>query len=161
MSLVIDTVGSPRLFDFISKGKEIKNNKFVNKHDFVLDNFPKYQGKQEILVEDWIDQPVFQAMPSRDVLNYFQHNILPLIDDSQELIKAKFILNAFIKTWSNAKSPSNLLIWDELLLPSIQSNITLSNGYTLYQAIEPFSRMLYYICVNKEEESGATCMAKH
>ncbi|KAH9255719.1 hypothetical protein BASA81_006113 [Batrachochytrium salamandrivorans] len=153
--LVIDTVGGPRFFKALQRARVFPSSTNMEGSLESLPSTPN--NNSEFLFEDWADSPINVPMSVSALKRYFASQIQPQLPKNDT--KAVGIFSNFIQRWGS--SAVSLDVWYELLLPALCSEVVLSNGFSLYEALEPLARMMLYRCVTNEREVGALCHAKH
>ena len=166
--LVIDTVGSPRLFKAIRDGQifssNVKKQKKKEQVKFEKINLTENdEFENSLIYENWVDSPVFTSMPPQQVHDFLIGYLLKEFVQEKDKQNVKLLFEEFLKVYSLSSSPVLMDVWHDLLFPSFCSNIVLKNAITLWEAVEPFVRMIHFTCSKHDEKdfkNGPYCTAK-
>ena len=71
---------------------------------------------------------------------------------AKDIAVVKDIFDRFLFVWERV--PIGLDVWHDLLDPVICSDVLLKNGMSLFEAVEPIARMLYYQCYDPNTPSS-------
>lgn len=164
--LVIDTVGSPRLMKAIMKGQKYPQDTRVppelNMHVELPAASLQDGFENKLVYENWLDSPVFTPMPVSEISAFLKYMLDEFVG-LQHKTQVSSLFSQFTTLLEKQVGLKTLDLWHELLSPSVCSNVTLNNGLSLYEGLEPFVRQMYFTCVQHDAENhrgGPYCTAK-
>jgi len=160
--LILDTVGSPRLFELMRRATmSLKSGEIIQGDpEEEIPSIPGEDQKFEILTENWAGAAAFSFMHTSDFKPYVEKSIIARIVDEDFKNMFRDIWHKFLSGYEESclVSPPDLDRCEELatdLLELLQREFTCSKSgpaklkrtsLSVYDAMEPLIRQLFFPC---------------